>query len=658
MRSHDVARALVSRRAHGLLHEPERGLALIMREIREADAVPHQPGVDVRPFSPCRVVDRKARRLALLRGQLGEQGSSRLYHRPCRNAGSVEREQSRDDPTADATKRLGKRRIGLIEHGSQPGHQIEWPDRWHRRPLPQAEVYGFSCQCQVLQSGFCRKSNPIWVRQQAWRHFRLGIVPLVGLETEEIMTLSNEALRSILPIAGWSDRQAAEVVFAGGADPVLPTPFCIGAAGAAASLRQGSRPPSFGRFCTGRRQQVTVDLRQATASLRSGRYLKLAGASVPSAQNSIMGVYPTQDGRWSYLHCNFPNHRAAALAVLGVAEDRDAVGRAVATWNAADLEEAIIAAGGAGGMARTQMEWAEHPQAVAIAALPLLEIMRIGDSDPEPLPAGDRPLSNIRVLDLTRVLAGPTCARTLAEHGADVMKITAAHLPNLGYQEWDTGHGKLSAELDLRTRGDLDVLRGLVRQADVFSQGYRPGALANRGLAPEELAAIRPGLVYRFPLCLRPYRPLGVAARLRHGRADGERHHGSSGGVRPRQRLGPQFYPVSAIDYCTGYLMAFGAMAALARRSREGGSWLVRTSLAQVGKWIVDLGEVPTAMLKEMPAEFTPDELERWSSTSETPSGRLSHLKPVVQLSQTPTYWARPSVPLGYHRPVWPVSAR
>jgi hypothetical protein len=238
------------------------------------------------------------------------------------------------------------------------------------------------------------------------------------------------------------------------------------------------------------------------------------------------------------------------------------------------------------------------------------------------------------------------------------MKITAAHLPNLGHQEWDTGHGKLSAELDLRMPGDLEILRGLIRQADVFSQGYRPGTLAHRGLAPEELAALRPGLVY-VSLCA--FGHAGPWASRRGFDTVVQTVSGMT--VRQAEcvagkRPGPQFYPVSAIDYCTGYLMAFGAMLALARRSREGGSWLVRTSLAQVGKWIVDLGEVPTAVLKDVPAEFSAGELERWSCASETPSGRLGHLKPVVQLSQTPPYWARPSVPLGYHAPVWPASPR
>ena len=468
------------------------------------------------------------------------------------------------------------------------------------------------------------------------------------------MTGPNEALRTILPIAGWSDGQATDVSFTGGADPVLPTPFRIAAAGAATIAAAGLAAAQLWQVRIGRRQHVAVDLRHAAASLRSGHYMKLADARVSAARHGIMGVYPSRDGRWSYLHCNFPNHRAAALAVLGVAEDRDAVARAVATWNAADLEEAIIAAKGAGGMARSKAEWASHPQAAAIAPLPLMEIIRLGDSAPEPLPAGDRPLSGIRVLDLTRVLAGPTCARTLAEHGADVLKITAAHLPNLGHQEWDTGHGKLSAQLDLRVPDDVDTLRGLVRKADVFSQGYRPGALAGRGLSPEELAALRPGLVY-VSLCA--FGHVGPWASRRGFDTVVQTVSGMTvrqAEVVPGKSAGPQFYPVSAIDYCTGYLMAFGAMVALARRAREGGSWLVRISLAQVGKWIVDLGEVPAGSLRDVPAEFAADELQRWSTVSETPSGKLTHLKPVVQLSETPPYWARPSVPLGYHQPIWP----
>jgi crotonobetainyl-CoA:carnitine CoA-transferase CaiB-like acyl-CoA transferase len=470
-------------------------------------------------------------------------------------------------------------------------------------------------------------------------------------------TMANDALRTILPLAGWPEERARTVEITGGSDPVLPTPFRIGAAGAAALAATGLAAGELWELRGGRRQEVAVDLRQAVASLRSGHYLQVNGAKVRSERNPVMGMYPAKNGRWSYVHANFPNHRAAALRVLGCEENREAVRQVVAKWDALELEEAIIAAGGAGGMVRSMAEWAQHPQAAAIAELPLLEIVRIGDSPPEKLPEGDRPLSGIRVLDLTRVLAGPTCARTLAEHGADVMKITASHIAARDDQEYDTGHGKLSARLDLRQPRDLDTLKGLLREGDVFSQGYRPGTLANRGLSPKELAAVRPGLVY-VSLCAFSHK--GPWASRRGFDTVVQNVSGITtrqGELFPGEEPGPQFYPVSAIDYLTGYLMAFGAMAALARRAREGGSWLVRISLAQVGRWLVERGQVGEDALRDVDKELYPAEIARWSIETDTPVGRLRHLGPTVRLSETPPFWARPSVPLGYHEPAWPARA-
>ncbi len=469
--------------------------------------------------------------------------------------------------------------------------------------------------------------------------------------------MAYDALRTILPIAGWPEERARAVEITGGADPVLPTPFRIGAAGAAALAATGLAAADLWELRTGRRQEVAVDLRQAVASLRSGHYMQINGAAISTERNPVMGVYPAKEGRWSYIHANFPNHRAAAMQVLGVPEEREAVRQAVAKWDALELEEAILAAKGAGGMVRSMAEWAKHPQAAAIASLPLMEIVKIGDSAPEPLPEAERPLSGIRVLDLTRVLAGPTSARTLAEHGAEVMKITAPHLPNIGYQEYDTGHGKLQAHLDLRQQQDLDTLRGLVREADVFTQGYRPGTLGNRGLSPEELSRLRPGLVY-VSMCA--FSHVGPWASRRGFDTVVQTVSGITtrqGELFPGANPGPQFYPVSAIDYLTGYLMAFGAMVALARRAREGGSWLVRISLAQTGKWLVDRGQAPEMALKEVDKELYPAEIARWSIESDTPVGRLRHLGPTVRLSETAPYWARPTAPLGYHQPVWPARA-
>ncbi len=466
--------------------------------------------------------------------------------------------------------------------------------------------------------------------------------------------MSDQALKTILTTVGWDPELAGGVEISNDRDPILPTPFLIGETAAASLAAVGLAVSDLWRLKTGRRQEVSVDVRRATASLRSGKYLAMDGAPVAAERTPVMGVYPTRDGRWSYLHCNFPNHRDAALGALGVPEDREAVRKAVLGWNALELEEAIIAAKGAGGMARSMEEWARHPQSAAIASLPLLEIEKIADSPPEPLPSGSRPLSGIRVLDLTRVLAGPTCARTLAEHGADVMKVSGPHLPFSPSQELDTGHGKLSAHLDFRKTEDMDAFRRLAQEADVFSQGYRPGTLAERGLSPQQLATIRPGIVY---VSLSAFGRLGPWAERRGFDTVVQTVSGITtrqGELFPGVEPGPQFYPVSAIDYLTGYLMAFGAMVALGRRAREGGSWLVRASLAQTGKWLVDRGQVPETELGGIPEDFTAEEIERWSTTSRTPGGQLTHLAPVLEFSETRPYWERPTVPLGYHDPAWP----
>ena len=466
--------------------------------------------------------------------------------------------------------------------------------------------------------------------------------------------MTNQALGTILSTVGLDPEAAARAEITGEADPVLPTPFRIGETAAASLAAVGLAVSDLWKLRTGSRQEVGIDVRRATASLRSGHYLKMDGAPVAAERTPVMGVYPAKNGRWSYLHCNFPNHRDAALGVLGVPEDREAVRRAVAEWDALALEEAIIAAKGAGGMVRSMEEWAQHPQSAAVASLPLLEIDKIGDSPPEAMPDGDRPLSGIRVLDLTRVLAGPTCARTMAEHGADVIKISGPHLPFSPSQELDTGHGKLSAHIDLRNEHQVDTLRELVRHGDVFSQGYRPGTLAQRGLSPHDLAKVRPGIVY---VSLSAFGRVGPWADRRGFDTVVQTVSGITyrqGQLFPGAEHGPQFYPVSAIDYLTGYLMAFGAMVALARRAREGGSWLVRASLAQTGRWLVDRGQVQDSELNDVPREFTPVEIEEWCTETDVPGGRLTHLSPALQLSETPPHWTRPTVPLGYHEPVWP----
>jgi len=450
-------------------------------------------------------------------------------------------------------------------------------------------------------------------------------------------------VKELFSIAGFRPADMPTII---GDDAVLPTPYRVGAAGANALAALGAAVARFGELRGLPRQKVSVDLRAAALSLRSARYLRIDGKPLPPVWDPLSGFYPVRDG-WISIHCNFPNHRDAAMKVLQSPPDRKEAERKSATWDGPALEDAIHAAAGCAGFVRTADDWQRHPQAKAVAEQPLIEIERIGDSPPQKPSAAERPLAGIRALDLTRVLAGPTCGKCLAEHGADVLKISAGHLPDSGLVEMDTGIGKRSARLDLRTQSEQ--LAQLVKHADVFVQSYRPGALAARGFSPERLAELKPGIVCTS---LSAWGTTGPW-RTRRGfdsivqAVSGMAH---KSGDASGDNAGPKLLPVSAIDYISGYLMAFGTAVALERRAREGGSWLVRVALARVGRWIVDRGLVS---FDGVPADVPAAELARYCAEMDAPIGRLTYLKPVIQFSHTPGEWTRPPVPLGTHEARW-----
>ena len=428
-------------------------------------------------------------------------------------------------------------------------------------------------------------------------------------------------------------------------DPQLPCGSHITAAATAVHQALGLLLRELGE--AGGSALPSVDPGHATAWLRSYRYFSVQGTEAASPFDPLTGFYRTRDGRHVYCHCNFPHHGRGLALLLGATAERAALAAAIATWTAADLEGAMAERGLCGGVVRTAEEWQGHSQALAVGSLPLFELRQIAEGSAKAAPAGGDTLADLRVLDLTRVLAGPTCTRLLADQGADVVRITAPHLPDSGFLDWDTGVGKRNAFLDLRQPVERRELWRLVETADVFCQAYRPGAIAARGFDPVALAAARPGIVCAS---LSAYGGVGPWADRRGydtliQSVTGLALSDSEDGL-------PRLMPVQALDYLAGGILAVAICAALRRRSQEGGSWAVSTSLARVSRWLTDMGQVPRHDWTRAPHEFTAEQMAPWTMELEGPLGRTRHLRSPLQavhplrppnrLGANPAHWSLP----------------
>jgi crotonobetainyl-CoA:carnitine CoA-transferase CaiB-like acyl-CoA transferase len=462
------------------------------------------------------------------------------------------------------------------------------------------------------------------------------------------MQTPRDILVDLWTLAG-GEVSALDAVALTGEEPQLPSTFRVAAAAQASIAATGLAAAQIWQMRSGQSQDVTVDMRHAVVECRSERYLRVDGKPPPPAWDVIAGVYKTRDGRFVRLHTNFPHHRDAVCQVLNCKPERDQVQAALMQWDGEAFETAAYAAGGVVAMMRSHDEWSDLPHAKALAELPLLSIEKIGEADPKPWPAGDRPLAGLRVLDLSRVIAGPVAGRTLAVHGADVLLISSPDLPAIPWLTIDTGRGKLTSFVDLRSEQGCGVLRDLLAQADIFSQGYRPRSLAALGFSPQDAARINPGIVY---VSLSAYGHAGPWAERRGfdslvQTATGFNHaEGQAAGVD-----GPKELPAQMLDHATGYLMAFGAMMAKARQSREGGSWQVRVSLAQTGRWLWNLGGVADGLATE---DLKADAVIPFVEELASGFGPLRSISHSAMLSKTPAFWARPATPLGSHPPQWP----
>ncbi|MDK4200331.1 CoA transferase [Pseudomonas sp. HR1] len=388
---------------------------------------------------------------------------------------------------------------------------------------------------------------------------------------------------------------------------------------------------------------VQVDRHLAAAWFKTS--LRPLGWELPAVWDPITGDYRTRDG-WLRLHANAPHHRERALAVLGCANSHDAVAQAMAGGSGEDLETAIVAAGGCAAKLRTQAEWQAHPQGQAVGAEPLIaQEWTVADIASNWRPDPQRPLQGIRVLDLTRILAGPIATRLLAGLGAEVLRIDPPDWDEPA-QAPEVTLGKRCARLDLRRPADRQRFEALLTSADILVHGYRADALERLGYGVAARRALNPGVIdislcaygWSGPWALR--RGYDSLVQMSCGIAAAGRDW--QGGEQPVP------LPVQALDHATGYLMAAAALRGLALRQRERRAMTARLSLARIA---VLLSERPGA--SGGPAYGGPEEGDYGETQEPTAWGPALRLRAPLRIGEVELQWQRPATRLGSATADW-----
>ena len=478
-------------------------------------------------------------------------------------------------------------------------------------------------------------------------------------------------------IGGTAGDAGGKITFTG-RDPILRSHFRIGSAMAILAMGAAVGAAAIWRERAGQTQDLSVDLRESVYNvnpligmiLRMQQQARLVPPSDPLPGNfdflhpTVNGLllqapvgfgnpmtfvaFETKDGRFFNVTGAYPHLNERALRALNVPPGRDNIVRGFKQVNAFEFEEELNKLGGVGAVHRTREEWLSHPEGEYLAKTPLVEIVKIGDSEPMRWTADPvQPLSGVKVLSNTHVIAGTCASRTLAEYGAEVLHL--ARDQSFEHEAFviDVNVGMRSTFVDLRNAEQNKRVKTLVPQADVFVENYRGKSMDSLGFGPAELASVRPGIVY---LSLNAYSSGGPWAERGGFDMEGLTVSGftlDEGDGKPR------FPPTLVMnDYIAGYLGAAGVIAALRRRAKDGGSYHVRVSLARAAMWYASLGRFPSTEFDAMAPDhrmIDPELLVR-----QTPYGEVQRLAPQVKLSKTPGTWRDPLVAVrGADLPVW-----